>query len=612
LTWDASSGSDIVGYNFYYGALSRTYTNEILVGSATSVTVTDLVAGTTYYFAVTAYDSSGGESAYSDEVSYTVPMPNGEPTVTLTSPPDGAIYVAPAALNLVANVAGNGHTITEVDFYSGGTLLGQATSPPYLFTWTNVPAGTFSLTAHLIFDSGSTVDSAPTTVKISTANSAPVPSLAATFGTSVSLAWDPNPAFGNAVYIVYYGPASRNYTYAIPVGSATNLFVTGLVAGTTYYFAVAAYNGLGLGGDYSDELTYTVPLSNLDPTIALTSPADGADYVAPAAINLVANVVTNGHTITEVDFYNGGTMLGQVTSPPYVLTWTNASAGTFSLTARLIFDFGSTIDSAPTSIKISTDNSAPAPFFVATSGTSVSLAWDPNSGSDNTVYTVCYGTATRTYTNGIPVGSATNVFITNLVAGTTYYLAVTAYDIGDVEGAYSDEISYTVPLSNPDPTIALTSPANGAAYVAPPAINLVANVVTNGHTVTEVDFYNSGTLLGQVTSPPYLFTWTNVSVGTFSLTARLNFDSGSIIDSLAATIHVLPPLPTLQAAMTSDGQLILNVSGQPGQAYDVLASQDLSTWTVIGAVTLDDSGAGQFVDPASLGLANRVYRLQQP
>jgi len=44
------------------------------VGNSTNVTVSGLVQGTNYFFAVTAYDSSGLESDYSNEMSYRLPM----------------------------------------------------------------------------------------------------------------------------------------------------------------------------------------------------------------------------------------------------------------------------------------------------------------------------------------------------------------------------------------------------------------------------------------------------------------------------------------------------------------------------------------------------------
>jgi hypothetical protein len=74
LAWDPSSGSDVAGYNVYYGAASQTYTNTVSAGVATQATLTGMVPGTTYFFAVCAYDSLGLEGPLSTEFSYTVPL----------------------------------------------------------------------------------------------------------------------------------------------------------------------------------------------------------------------------------------------------------------------------------------------------------------------------------------------------------------------------------------------------------------------------------------------------------------------------------------------------------------------------------------------------------
>src|SRR5262245_2219962 len=54
LVWNASPGTNVAGYNVYYGVASRTYTNKVNVGNVTNTTISGLVEGTTYYFAVTA------------------------------------------------------------------------------------------------------------------------------------------------------------------------------------------------------------------------------------------------------------------------------------------------------------------------------------------------------------------------------------------------------------------------------------------------------------------------------------------------------------------------------------------------------------------------------
>jgi hypothetical protein len=73
LAWDPSPAPGIAGYKVYCGIASRTYATVIDTRSATSATISGLVPGVTYYFAVTAYDAVGRESAFSAEIGYTVP-----------------------------------------------------------------------------------------------------------------------------------------------------------------------------------------------------------------------------------------------------------------------------------------------------------------------------------------------------------------------------------------------------------------------------------------------------------------------------------------------------------------------------------------------------------
>ena len=62
LAWDAVNDPRVSGYKVYYGTSSRTYTGQIDVGNATTRTVSNLIDGATYYFAVTVYDASRVES----------------------------------------------------------------------------------------------------------------------------------------------------------------------------------------------------------------------------------------------------------------------------------------------------------------------------------------------------------------------------------------------------------------------------------------------------------------------------------------------------------------------------------------------------------------------
>jgi hypothetical protein len=71
LTWDGERG--IVGYSLHYGTASRKYTRIQDVGNTTLATVSNLTAGQSYFFVVTAYNAVG-ESLPSNEVSFRATM----------------------------------------------------------------------------------------------------------------------------------------------------------------------------------------------------------------------------------------------------------------------------------------------------------------------------------------------------------------------------------------------------------------------------------------------------------------------------------------------------------------------------------------------------------
>ena len=75
LIWNPSPGTNVAGYYVYYGGASRTYTNKSNVGNTTNATVSGILEGPTYFFALTAYNSDGLESDYSNELAYGIPAP---------------------------------------------------------------------------------------------------------------------------------------------------------------------------------------------------------------------------------------------------------------------------------------------------------------------------------------------------------------------------------------------------------------------------------------------------------------------------------------------------------------------------------------------------------
>ena len=93
------------------------------------------------------------------------------PTIGLRSPVTGAIFTASPTLKLVASGSDPDGFIAKVEFYQGAIKLGQvantlASVTNFVYTWTNVPAGVYSLTAVATDNGGSATTSAPVSLTI--------------------------------------------------------------------------------------------------------------------------------------------------------------------------------------------------------------------------------------------------------------------------------------------------------------------------------------------------------------------------------------------------------------------------------------------------------------
>jgi hypothetical protein len=98
----------------------------------------------------------------------TTTTPNVPPTVSITGPASNTSFTAPASVTITANAADVDGTVSNVQFYNGTTLLGSDATVPYSFTWTNVAAGTYTITAKATDNKGATSTSSAITVVVAT------------------------------------------------------------------------------------------------------------------------------------------------------------------------------------------------------------------------------------------------------------------------------------------------------------------------------------------------------------------------------------------------------------------------------------------------------------
>ncbi|MCX6912989.1 MAG: Ig-like domain-containing protein, partial [Verrucomicrobia bacterium] len=272
LAWDASSGTNaIANYKVYYGAASATYTNSVAAGTNLTVSVSNLVVGTTYYFAATAVDTSGLESDYSTEVSTMIAPPNQPPTLN-------------ALANVTINEGAGLQTVNLSGITSGATNEAQ----------------TLTVTA-----TSSNTGLIPTpTVNYTTPN------------TTGSITFAPagyNNGSATITVTVNDGGSSNNVisrTVTVTVNSVNQAPTLNTLANSTINENASQQtvnlSGIGSGAtNESQTLTVTATSSNTgvipNPTISYTSPS------ATGSISFTPVATANGSATITVTVNDGGT-----------------------------------------------------------------------------------------------------------------------------------------------------------------------------------------------------------------------------------------------------------------------------------------------------------------
>ncbi len=87
IAWDAhpDTDGDLAGFELHYGDSTNNYVVSIaILKDLTAYTMGGLERGKTYYIALLAFDTSGNKSAFSNEVSYLVPLIDITPPEAMT------------------------------------------------------------------------------------------------------------------------------------------------------------------------------------------------------------------------------------------------------------------------------------------------------------------------------------------------------------------------------------------------------------------------------------------------------------------------------------------------------------------------------------------------
>ncbi|QCR21029.1 Ig-like domain-containing protein [Pontibacter sp. SGAir0037] len=470
-------------------------------------------ANTEFYFDNIYY--SGGVAA------------NPAPTVSLTAPANEALLSTLDDIVLTADAADENGYITKVDFYNGLTLIGTDETSPYSFTWSNVAAGVYTLSARATDNEGVTRASKPATVFVAApGNTAPTvsitsPTASADFTTPANVVINANAADADGmVYKVdfYNGSTLLGSDFTSPYS-----FTWANVAAGTYTITARVTDN-GKLTTTSEPVTFVVK----DNTITADKYGvftEQAAITQKATLGVDANlyVWNNLGTAPATTPFEGTDALAFRAAPG---NWFGMGVANNERNLTY-FENGA--------IKFYMKTTATVGFRIGVSTTG-GEGWISFAAGQNQYGLVRDG-AWHEVT--IPIKALGSI---NLAGVNQLFMFA-----GDAPAAtsdfYFDNIYYTAEApANTAPSVSITAPANNAVYTAPANITINATATDLEGPVSKVEFYSGGTLLGTDTTSPFSFTWNNVTEGNYAITAKAYDNGGLSATSAAVSIAVSTPV----------------------------------------------------------------------
>ena len=514
LAWDPPVNTDgtpftgFSGYKLFVGNASRSYTQTIDVGNTTTYALNNLSDGSTYFFAVADYDSSGNQSGYSNEVSKAFPFIY---SLIATAGVGGIISPVGSA---PASTATNGtSTITSVTVTQGATQSFTIT-PATGYTIADVKVDGVSVGA--VVGYSFTAVTANHTLAASFA--VITYSVTATAGTGGSIT-------PSGIVTVNSG-ASQSYTITPASGySIADVKVDGVSAGV-----VAGYSFAAVTANHTIAVSFTaIPVRS---NVALQSNGGVASASSTYSVNYPVAAINNGDR-KGLNWGAGG-------------GWNDASNTVYPDWVQITFNGQKNINEIDV-FTLQDAYTAPIDPTSTLTFTKYGItAFDVQYWNGATWSTVIGGSITgnnlvwRKITFPAVLTDRIRVQVNASLAGYSRIVEIEAYSSGNA------------PVTIP-PTITLTSPVSGDTFDEPATVSLTATAEDSDGTVSKVEFHNGANLIGTATTAPYIYSWTGVVAGTYTITAVAYDNSGAATTTTAATVTVNASTTRINVALQANG-----------------------------------------------------------
>lgn len=604
---DGTPMTDLTGYKIYYGTSSGNYSNVTDVGNVTSYTVANLATGT-YYFAVTAYDSAGVESAYSNEVVLT-PSPSPPVSSAITDPVNGAMINTTSYT--IRGTATTGASKVEVGITSSGATAWYpaAGTTSWTYSWSPASDGMYTVTSRATDASGN-VEVPGAGISVTVDRGKPASSITAP-ATSSSI------SRSSANYYIV-GTATDSVSGVKKVEVSTDAGTTWLAAtGTSswsYVWALPSTDGSygimsratdNAGNVESPKPAVTLRIDGTAPVSSITSPAAGTNLKANVTVSVAGTASDNGTGVKQVELsFDGGTTWVKASgTTSWSYAWTPTAQGSYNIVSRATDNVGN-VETHGAGITVTVDSTAPVSSITApVAGQSINrsssqykitgTATDAASGvkkvevstDGGATWSAATGTSTWSYSWTLPQADG----IYNIMSRATD-------NAGNVE---TPKPAIAVTLDGTKPVSTITSPAAGANLTTGSAVTVSGTASDSGSGVKQVSlsFDGGATWATAIGTSAWSYSWSLPAAGSYTILSKATDNAGNTeTPGPGITVTVSNPSPTPSPAASPTSTITYPANH---------ASLNGTSIVISGTATNDGYGIGK----VEVSINNGIWRL---
>lgn len=279
---------------------------------------------------------------------------------------------------------------------------------------------------------------------------------------------------------------------------------------------------------FSPEVRIDIIPTNIPPEVKIISPGNGEEFLEGTDINLEAEALDSDGSISKVEFYSNGILIGSSKTAPFVFTLVKPSAGTYTITAKAFDNKGEIGNSQSINIvvrsilKISeVELLTPVPQQVYEADETILFSVIFIDGDEN-VKKVEYYSGSQLV--GVSDSKPHSFQWENVLPGD---YEVKAVAVGGYPEIRKESTSVKIQVKNIP--FEIVTPSRNARLTAGTDLQIRVQIPISIKKIRSVEYFRGNQLIGSSTGNPYSFLWKSIPVGEHNLVARLIYEDNSTI-----------------------------------------------------------------------------------